>query len=96
MVVLGLCALALGGATSSFATDSWAIGMGRAFAGAGFLFTTLYFTKMVADRFEGREIATAMSILVMSWPFGIAMGQVGQAWLANTLLWKVTIQAASA
>ncbi len=96
MVVLGLCALALGGAASSLATDSWAIGMGRVFAGAGFLFTTLYFTKMVADWFEGREIATAMSILVMSWPFGIAMGQVGHAWLAQTYGWQVSFQAASA
>jgi predicted MFS family arabinose efflux permease len=96
MVVLGLCALALGGTASSFATDSWTIGIGRIFAGAGFLFTTLYFTKMVADWFEGREIATAMSILVMSWPFGIAMGQVGHAWLAQTYGWQVPFQAASA
>lgn len=96
MVVLGLCALAFGGGASSLATESWAIGMGRVFAGAGFLFTTLYFTKMVADWFEGREIATAMSILVMSWPFGIAMGQVGHAWLAQTYGWRVPFQAASA
>ncbi|MEM6311215.1 MAG: MFS transporter [Pseudomonadota bacterium] len=95
MVVLGLCALALGGAVSSFATESWGIGMGRVFAGAGFLFTTLYFTKMVADWFEGREIATAMSILVMSWPFGIAMGQVGHAWFAQMYGWQVPFQAAS-
>jgi len=96
MVVLGLCALALGGAASSLSTESWAVGMGRVLAGAGFLFTTLYFTKMVADWFEGREIATAMSILVMSWPFGIAMGQVGHAWLAQTYGWQVPFQAASA
>lgn len=96
MVVLGLSALALGGAASSIATESWAVGMGRVLAGIGFLFTTLYFTKMVADWFEGREIATAMSILVMSWPFGIAMGQVGHTWLAQTYGWQVPFQAASA
>ncbi len=95
MVVFGLSALAAGGAASSLATDSWTIGMGRVFAGIGFLFTSLYFTKMVADWFEGREIATAMSILVMSWPFGIAMGQVGHAWLSQTYGWQVPFQAAS-
>lgn len=95
MVVLGLGALALGGLVSSSASESWTIGLGRIFAGAGFLFTTLYFTKMVADWFEGREIATAMSILVMSWPFGIAMGQVGHAWLAHAYGWQVPFQAAS-
>ncbi|MEM6311735.1 MAG: MFS transporter [Pseudomonadota bacterium] len=96
MVVSGLGALALGGLVSSLATESWIVGLGRVFAGAGFLFTTLYFTKMVADWFEGREIATAMSILVMSWPFGIAMGQVGHAWLAVHYGWHVPFQVASA
>lgn len=95
MGVSGLCALALGGAVSSQAEASWNIGLGRVLAGAGFLFTTLYFTKMVADWFEGREIATAMSILVMSWPFGIAMGQIGHAWLAQTYGWQVSFLAAS-
>ena len=95
MVVQGLSALALGGAASSIATESLAVGMGRVLAGVGFVFTTIYFTKMVADWFEGREIATAMSILVMSWPFGIAMGQVGHTWLAQTYGWQVPFQAAS-
>ena len=92
---LGLAALAVGGVVSGAAPDGWTIGLGRVLAGAGFLFATLYFTKMVADWFEGREIATAMSILVMSWPFGIAMGQVGHAWLAEAYGWRVPFQAAS-
>jgi MFS family permease len=96
MVVFGLGALAFGGLLSSLATEIWAVGLGRIFAGAGFLLTTLYFTKMVADWFEGREIATAMSILVMSWPFGIAMGQVGHAWLAVAYGWQIPFQVASA
>lgn len=95
MVVLGLVALAVGGVVSALATGSVGIGLGRVIAGAGFLFTTLYFTKMVADWFEGREIATAMSILVMSWPFGIAMGQVGHAWLSSLLDWRAPFFVAS-
>lgn len=95
MVVLGMWALALGGLVSSLATGSAGVGVGRVIAGAGFLFTTLYLTKMVADWFEGREIATAMSILVMSWPFGIAMGQVGHAWLAVVFDWRAPFQVAS-
>lgn len=83
----GLAALALGGLISGVASDSWTIGAGRICAGTGFLFSTLYFTKMTAEWFSGREIATAMSILVMSWPFGIAMGQVGHEWLAETGSW---------
>ena len=93
---LGLAALALGGAVSAVAGTPGGIGMGRLLSGAGFLFVTLYFTKMVADWFEGREIATAMSVLVMSWPFGIAMGQVGHAWLAELYNWRAPFLFASA
>lgn len=90
-VLAGLClvALALGGAVSAMAVGPGVIGLGRVLACAGFLFASLYFTKMVADWFEGREIATAMSILVMSWPFGIAMGQVGHTWLTGLYGWRV-------
>lgn len=92
---LGLGALALGGAVSAMAAGPNTIGLGRILSGAGFLFATLYFTKMVADWFEGREIATAMSILVMSWPFGIAMGQVGHTWMAEIYGWRLPFAAAS-
>lgn len=96
LVVLGLCVLGAGGLVSSVGMDGWIIGLGRLLAGGGFLVTTLYFTKMTADWFEGREIATAMSILVMSWPFGIAMGQIGHTWLAEHYGWPVPFQLASA
>lgn len=95
LAALGLASLALGGAISAMAVDAWMMGLGRLLAGAGFLFSTLYFTKMVADWFSGREIATAMGILVMSWPFGIAMGQVGHAWLAQASGWRAPFVAAS-
>lgn len=93
---LGLGALALGSALSAMAADPAGVGFGRIVSGAGFLFATLYFTKMVADWFEGREIATAMSILVMSWPFGIAMGEVGHTWLAEVHGWRFPFAVASA
>ena len=92
---LGLGALALGSAASGLADGPVGIGAGRVLCGAGFLLTTLYFTKMVADWFEGREIATAMSVLVMSWPFGIAMGQVGHTWLAEAHGWRAPFAVAA-
>ncbi|MFT6911891.1 MAG: MFS family permease [Paracoccaceae bacterium] len=94
--VFGLGALAVGGALSGLAPEGWIIGLGRILSGAGFLVSSLYFTKMVADWFEGREIATAMSILVMSWPFGIAMGQIGHVWLAHEYGWRAPFLVAAA
>ena len=95
MVAASLGLLTLGGMVSSMAADTWLIGAGRIIAGAGFVFVTLYCTKMIADWFEGREIATAMSIFVMSWPFGIAMGQIGHVWLAELYGWQMPFRVAS-
>jgi MFS family permease len=92
----GLLALAAGGLLSALATGPEALGLGRIIAGAGFLVVTLYFTKMVADWFGGREIATAMSLLVMSWPLGIAIGQVGHTWLVTAFDWRLPFLVASA
>ena len=91
----GLSALALGGLVSGLGNAVVMIGVGRLIAGTGFLLATLYFTKMIADWFDGREISTAMSILVMSWPFGIAMGQVGHAYLADLYGWRLPFGVAS-
>jgi MFS family permease len=95
MVGFGLLAMAVGGVISALSSGGWGVGTGRVLAGIGCLFAMIYFTKMIADWFEGREIATAMSILVMSWPFGIAMGQVGHVWLAQAYGWQAPFQVAS-
>jgi predicted MFS family arabinose efflux permease len=92
---LGLLALASGGLVSGLASDPWLIGLGRGVSGVGFLLATLYFTKMTADWFSGREIATAMGILVMSWPFGIALGQIVHEWIAEAAGWRWTFFTAS-
>ncbi len=94
--VIGFCALGFGGLVSGTADGSWAIGAGRLVAGVGFLLLNLYLTKMVTDWFSGREIATAMSVFVMSWPLGIAIGQVGHEWLALVFDWRAPFFVSSA
>ena len=95
LVALGLASLALGAGLCAVATGFGPITAGRALCGVGFVVCTIFMTKMIVDWFAGREIATAMAILVMSWPFGIAMGQVGHTWLAATLGWQWAFAAAS-
>ena len=95
LVTAGLVALALGGGVAAAADDFGLLALGRLLCGVGFVVTTIFFTKMVVDWFAGRELATAMAVLVMSWPFGIAMGQVGHSWLAATYGWRMPFIAAS-
>jgi predicted MFS family arabinose efflux permease len=95
LVAAGLAALALGGGVAAAAHDFGLLALGRLLCGVGFVVTTIFFTKMVVDWFAGRELATAMAVLVMSWPFGIAMGQVGHSWLAATYGWRMPFVAAA-
>ncbi|MDP1749748.1 MAG: MFS transporter [Reyranella sp.] len=88
LVALGLASLALGGGLCATATGFGPMTVGRVLCGIGFVICTIFMTKMTVDWFAGREIATAMAVLVMSWPFGIAMGQVGHTWLAAALGWQ--------
>lgn len=54
--------------------DSWQGQIaGRLVAGAGGVLLNVQLTKMITDWFAGHEIATAMAILVNSWPAGIAL-----------------------
>ena len=88
LAAIGMALLAIGGVVAAWANQSAVIGIGRVLAGAGFLFATLYLTKMVVDWFSGKEIATAMSLFVMSWPLGVAVGQVSHVWIAEIASWR--------
>lgn len=95
LVAIGLAALAAGGVIAAIAQGLGLLALGRIASGAGFVISTIYFAKMVADWFTGKELATAMAVLVMSWPFGIAMGQIGHAWIAAHYDWRVVFLIAS-
>lgn len=95
LVALGMAGLALGGALAAMADGFAMLAVGRLLCGVGFVLSSIYFTKMVADWFAGRELATAMAVLVMSWPFGIALGQVAHGWLEATQGWRAPFVVAS-
>jgi predicted MFS family arabinose efflux permease len=95
LVAAGLLLLGAGGLGAALAQGFGLLALGRIVAGIGYVFTTLYFAKMVVDWFSGRELATAMGALVMSWPFGVALGQVLHVWLAIRFGWPAAFVAAS-
>jgi MFS family permease len=72
--VLGALTLMLAGSLAMALATSWSVQIGgRLVAGAGGVIVSVQLTKMLTDWFAGREIATAMAILVNSWPAGIAV-----------------------
>lgn len=73
MTVLAGLLLMLAGELLMTTSTSWSTQIvGRLTAGIGGVLLNVLMTKMVADWFAGREIATAMAIFINSWPAGIA------------------------
>ncbi|MET3522618.1 MULTISPECIES: MFS transporter [unclassified Mesorhizobium] len=72
-VLAGLLMM-LAGEMLTTASTSWSLQIGgRLIGGTGGVLLNVLMTKMVADWFAGREIATAMAIYINSWPAGIAI-----------------------
>jgi predicted MFS family arabinose efflux permease len=95
LVALALLCMAAGGILAALAQGFGQLALGRLACGAGFVVSTIYLTKMTADWFAGKDLATALGLLVMSWPLGIAMGQAGQVWIDLHFGWPSVFATAS-
>jgi MFS family permease len=73
IVLAGLALMVAGGGVTVLGTSFEAQIAGRLIAGVGGVIINVLMSKIVADWFAGREIATAMAIYVNSWPVGIAV-----------------------
>lgn len=96
LLALGLLVMGVGGATAAVAAGFGSLALARILCGVGFAIGTVYFSKMVADWFAGRELATAMGMLVVSWPFGIAIGQLAHDWIMIHHHWRIAFAVAGA
>ncbi len=69
--------LMFGGELAMALSPAWPMQVaGRLVSGAGGVMLNVQMTKMVADWFTGKEIASAMGIFVNSWPAGIALSLI--------------------
>jgi predicted MFS family arabinose efflux permease len=71
VALLGLALMVVGGIIMAVGDSVMVVGAGRLVTGVGAVLFNVVATKMVTDWFIGREIVTAMAILLASWPLGI-------------------------
>lgn len=96
IALCGLALMTIGGAMTALA-DQYAIALaGRLVSGIGAVLLNVMLTKMTTDWFAGREIITAMAILVSSWPLGIGLALVAEPLLATTASLAVALHATAA
>jgi predicted MFS family arabinose efflux permease len=96
VVVIGLALMAAGGASMGIGGSFATLAAGRLASGVGAVLINVMLTKMVADWFVGREIVTAMSIFIASWPLGIGLALVAYAPLAEAHGWNAVMHFAAA
>jgi MFS family permease len=73
VTALSLLLMLGGGLLLAYATTLGWMAAGRILSGIGGVMINVILTKMVVDWFAGREIGTAMGLLIAAWPFGIAL-----------------------
>ena len=95
-IQIGLVALVAGGAILGSGETFHAALTGRIIGGLGAVFITVSAAKILTDWFAGREMATAMSVLGVAWPVGIAVGMSLLPFINVWSDWRVAVYVTAA
>ncbi len=71
VAILGMTLMVVGGVLTGASHDYAIFLVGRLISGIGAVLLNVLLTKMATDWFVGRELGTALALLVSSWPVGI-------------------------
>src|SRR5262249_36156335 len=82
IALFGVVLMVAGGLLTAFRNDYADLFVGRLTSGAGAVLLNVMLTKMTIDWFAGRQIGTALALLISSWPIGIGIALVTMPWLA--------------
>jgi MFS family permease len=95
-IQIGLLALVAGGAILGSGETFHAALIGRIIGGFGAVFITVPAAKILTDWFVGKEMATAMSVLGVAWPVGIAVGMSLLPFINVWSDWRVAVYVTAA
>ena len=93
MVVGSLALMVAGGLVTAAAHGFVAAVSGRLLSGIGAVLMNILLAKMVADWFVGRELSTAMGVMLTSWPVGLGLATATLGTLATHASWRTAIVA---
>ena len=96
IVCIGLVAMTLGALLMGMSGNYSMLIGGRVISGCGAVLLNVLVTKIVTDWFQGREIVTALGILISSWPLGIAIALVALPKLAQATSWAMAMYTTAA
>ncbi|HZO38045.1 MAG TPA: MFS transporter [Methylomirabilota bacterium] len=92
-VIASLALMVAGGLVTAVAHSFLGAAGGRLLSGVGAVLMNILLAKMVADWFAGRELSTAMGIMLSSWPVGLGIAAATLGTLATQTTWRTAIVA---
>jgi MFS family permease len=92
-VVASLALMVVGGLVTAAAQGFMVAVGGRVLSGVGAVLMNILLAKMVADWFAGRELSTAMGIMLSSWPVGLGVAAATLGSLATHTTWRTAVVA---
>jgi MFS family permease len=93
VVVAGLALMVAGGVLTAGAGGFGAAVAGRLLSGVGAVVMNILLAKMVSDWFAGKELSTAMGIMLTSWPVGLGLAAATLGGLAAGTSWRTAVMA---
>lgn len=96
LVLLGLGCLTAGALMLALSGSYPTAFAGRLLGGMGLVLINVLLTKITTDWFAGREMATAMGLLLATWPLGLALSLSGMGLIATALSWRAAFFSAAA
>ena len=91
MVVAGLALMVAGGALTAGAGGFGTAVAGRVVSGVGAVVMNILLAKMVADWFAGKELSTAMAVMLTSWPVGLGLAAATLGGVAAGASWRTAV-----
>lgn len=91
VVVAGLALMVAGGLLTAGAGGFATAVAGRVLSGVGAVAMNILLSKLVADWFTGRELSTAMAVMLTSWPVGLGLATATLGGVAAATSWRTAI-----
>jgi MFS family permease len=92
-VIAGLALMVAGGVFTAAATSFPMAIAGRVLSGVGAVLMNILLAKMVADWFAGKELSTAMAVMLTSWPVGLGLAAATLGGVAAATSWRTAVVA---
>jgi MFS family permease len=94
-LMLSLAIMLAGGLLTAWSAGFGGAAAGRLLSGAGAVLMNILLVKITADWFDGREMATAMAVMLTAWPVGLGLATATLGGLAMATSWRTALVVAS-